>query len=307
MPWIYYDDVFLTHDTGHHPECADRLRVIHEHLLKVGLWDANLRPTKRDATVEEIALVHTPEHIERVRALSAEGGAFDADTALSKGSYAAAVRAVGAVLEACDSVLGGKTRSAFCAVRPPGHHAMPNRAMGFCLFNNVAIAARYLEKKHGLKRIAIVDWDVHHGNGTQAALNTDPCTFFLSLQRFPFWPGSGASDEKGEGPGKGLKLNIPLPYNTSREHYLSSFQYALEGPVADFKPQFILISAGFDTYKDDPIGGLNLDVEDFGRLTQIVAKVAQTHCGGKTVSSLEGGYNLQGLPLCVEQHFRALP
>ena len=307
MPWISYDDVFLTHDTGHHPECPDRLRVIREHLRKVGLWDANLRPAKRDATVEELQLVHTPEHIERVRALSGGEGAFDSDTPLSKGSYAAAIRAVGAVLEACDDVLAGKTPSAFCAVRPPGHHATPSRAMGFCLFSNVAIAARYLEKKHGLKRIAIVDWDVHHGNGTQEALYSDAGTFYLSLHRHPFYPGTGLAGETGSGPGKGFKMNVPLPYNTSREHYLSTFQYSLEGRVADFKPQFILISAGFDTYKDDPIGGLNLEVEDYAKLTQIVAAVAKTHCGGKVVSSLEGGYNLTGLPLCVEQHFRALP
>ena len=307
MPWIFYDDVFLTHETGLHPERPDRLRVIRRRLQEVGLWDASIRPTKRDATVEDLRLVHTPEHIERVRALSEDEGAFDADTPLSKGSYAAAVRAVGAVLDACDSVLAGQTSSAFCAVRPPGHHAMPNRAMGFCLFSNVAIAARYLEKKHGLKRIAIVDWDVHHGNGTQEALYSDPESFYLSLHRFPFYPGTGRSTETGEGPGKGLKLNIPLPYNTTREHYLSSFQYALEGPVSDFKPQLILISAGFDTYKGDPIGGLNLDVEDYAKLTQIVASIAKAHGGGKIVSSLEGGYNLQALPLCVEQHFRALP
>ncbi len=307
MPTIVYDDVFLTHDTGRHPECAERLRVVRAHLQKTGLWDKVYRQAVRDAQVEELTLVHPAEHVERVRATSSQEDAFDADTPLSRGSYAAAVRAAGAALQACDAVMSGETKNAFCLVRPPGHHATPTRAMGFCLFSNVAVAARYLQKKHGLKRVAIVDWDVHHGNGTQDALYSDPHSFFLSLHRYPFYPGTGRSEETGEGPGKGLKMNIPLPYNTSREHYLSTFQYALEGRVADFKPQFILISAGFDTYKDDPIGGLNLEIEDFAKLTQIVVQVAETHCSGRIVSCLEGGYNLAALPLCIEQHVSALP
>jgi len=305
-PIIFYSDVFLNHDTGYHPENAERLKSIRSHLQQVGLWE-NVRDATREATEEEIACIHDPRYIAVCRKASEGGGGMlDLDTVMSRGSYEAAIRAAGALLDAADAVMNGAASSALCLVRPPGHHALPNQGMGFCIFNNIAIAASYLQRKHGLKKVAIVDWDVHHGNGTQDAFYSDPSVLFFSMHRFPFYPGSGRSDETGSGKAKGTKINKPIRYGTSAEEYITIFEKVMNGPVKDFAPEFVLISAGFDGHVDDPIGGLCLREDDFGKLTEITKKVAHETCGGRIVSTLEGGYNLEVLAKCVASHLIAL-
>ncbi|MEW6360311.1 MAG: histone deacetylase [Planctomycetota bacterium] len=303
---LFYDDVFLRHDTGYHPEKAQRLVSIRDHLKEEGLWE-NVRTGPRAAAEDEIAANHERRYIAHCRKVAASGGGMlDPDTVVSPGSYDAAIRAAGALLEACDAVMNGKAKSALCLVRPPGHHALSAQGMGFCIFNNVAVAAHYLKRKHGLKKIAIVDWDVHHGNGTQDSFYRDPSVLFFSIHRYPFYPGTGAATEAGEGEGKGATINKPVPYGISRAEYIAIFKDVLTGPVKDFRPEAILISAGFDAHVDDPIGGLSLEHEDFGTLTEIVKKVAVETCGGRIVATLEGGYGLDDLARCAAAHLRAL-
>ncbi|NOZ21821.1 MAG: histone deacetylase [Planctomycetes bacterium] len=305
-PILFYDDIFLEHDTGHHPENAERLVSIREHLKKQGLWE-NVRTGPRAATEQEIGANHEARYIAHCRKVAAGGGGMlDPDTVVSPRSYDAAVHAAGALLDAVDAVMGGKVESAVCLVRPPGHHALPAQGMGFCLFNNVAIAAHYLKQKYNLKKIAIVDWDVHHGNGTQDAFYRDPAVLFFSIHRYPFYPGTGAATETGEGEGKGATINKPVPYGISRAEYVSIFEDVLNGPVKEFGPEFVLISAGFDAHVNDPIAGLSLEDEDFGALTRIVKQVAEGTCGGKIVATLEGGYGLGDLPKCVAAHITSL-
>lgn len=225
---------------------------------------------------------------------------------MSGHSYNVALYSAGAALTAIDLIMKGEAKNAFCLVRPPGHHATPDRGMGFCLFNNVAIAARYLQKNYQQKRILIIDWDVHHGNGTQDAFYVDPTVMYFSMHRYPFYPGTGAEDETGEGNGKGFNINIPLSMDTHPQKYIELFSGVIEGSVNRFAPEFIILSSGFDAYKKDPIGGLNLETEHFYTLTEIVVEAAEKHCGGKLLSCLEGGYHLSGLPLCIEAHLKGL-
>lgn len=305
MTGLVYSDIFLQHETGGHPECAERLRNTCAHLKKTELWDKLLHLSPRRATEEEILYIHTRSHLETVKEVADAGGGYlDMDTVMSRGSYEAALHAVGGVLTAIDAVMTGKVEDAVCLVRPPGHHATSAHGMGFCLFNNVAIAARHLQKKHGVERVLIVDWDVHHGNGTQDVFYNDPTVLFFSIHRFPFYPGTGHTSETGEGPGKGFTINRPVSFDISREEFLETFRAVIEGPAKDFKPGFVLVSAGYDAYINDPIGALCLEVEDYRTLTQMVKKLAREHCGGRVVSTLEGGYNLRALPLCVEAHIR---
>jgi len=305
-PILFYDDIFLKHDTGHHPENAQRLVSIRNHLKKEGLWE-NVRTGPRAATEEEIRANHEARYIAHCRKVAAGGGGMlDPDTVVSTGSYNAAVHAAGAMIEAADAVMADKAKSAVCLVRPPGHHALSAQGMGFCLFNNIAIAAHYLRRKRGLDKVAIVDWDVHHGNGTQDSFYRDPSVLFFSIHRYPFYPGTGAATETGEGEGKGATINKPVPYGISRAEYISTFEEVLTGPVKNFKPEIILISAGFDAHVNDPIAGLCLEHEDFGALTKIVKRVAGETCGGKIVATLEGGYDLGDLPKCVAAHIKSL-
>ncbi|MEK7861776.1 MAG: histone deacetylase, partial [Chloroflexota bacterium] len=247
----------------------------------------------RDATMDEIARVHDRAYVEVVRETSERGGGgFDADTYLNVHSYAAAVRAVGGVLAAVEAVVAGRDRTALCLVRPPGHHATPERGMGFCLFNNVAIAARFIRK-----RVLIVDWDVHHGNGTQDTFADDPSVFYLSTHRFPFYPGTGHAEERGAG----NLLNVPFVGSVSRKQIQKKFAAPLRKAVPDFKPEFVLVSCGFDAYARDPIGGLGLEPEDYRTMTDVVREP-----GVPVVSALEGGYSLEGLGPCAEQHVLGL-
>jgi acetoin utilization deacetylase AcuC-like enzyme len=236
------------------------------------------------------------------------GGRLDPDTVVSAESFEVGLAAAGACVSAVDAVLRGDDKNALCLVRPPGHHATPTRSMGFCLFNNIALAAHHALTAHSLDRVLIVDWDVHHGNGTQDIFYADPRVLFFSIHRFGmgFYPGTGDADETGESAGLGYTLNAPLRYGTPRNDYRAAFRSALDKAADKIKPQLVLISAGFDAHARDPIGSLGLEVEDFVWLTQQVLDVAKSHCGGRLVSCLEGGYNLDVLAESVQAHLEEL-
>lgn len=308
MTLLIYDDIFLQHDTGFsHPENAKRLEYTIRHLKQCKLWEQLRVERPRAASPEEIGLIHPQTYIRDIKQIADTGGGWlDADTVISPASYDAAVYAAGAPLTAIDLIMKGEEKNAFCLVRPPGHHATPTRGMGFCLFNNVAIAARYIQWKYRLEKICIVDWDVHHGNGTQDAFYSNPTVLYFSMHRYPFYPGSGKKEEDGQGKGKGFTMNMPLSADTTSRKYIEAFMDVMEHRVNQFAPEFIIISAGFDTYSKDPIGGLNLEIGDFHTLTGIVMKCAERCCNGRIVSCLEGGYNLSDLPFCIEAHLKAL-
>jgi acetoin utilization deacetylase AcuC-like enzyme len=303
---IYYDPVFLEHDTGHHPECPSRLAKTVEHLKanRPDLADGIRGP--RRATEDEIALIHEPAYIRGVKELAARGGGYlYLDTPISRRSFEAALLAAGSVIEAVERALAGPAARAFCLVRPPGHHAMPGQGMGFCLFNNAAIGARFAQRHCGAGKIAIIDPDVHHGNGTQAAFYTDPSVFYLSLHRWPFYPGTGDATERGWGDGEGFTLNCPLGIRIGREVYLKIFADALE-EVRRFGPDLVIVSTGFDTYKHDPLAGLGLEIGDYRTLSEKVVDLAVDCCAGRVVSTLEGGYHVGDLPRMVEAHLDGL-
>ncbi len=307
MTLLYSDPLFLKHDTGRHPETADRLRAIAARLEKAGLVRQCRAGVYQPLTEEAVARLHDPKLIMQVKQLCQHGGGrLDADTPVSPDSFEVALAAAGACVAAVDAVLKGTDRTALCLVRPPGHHATPTRSMGFCLFNNIALAARHAKAAHRLTRLLIVDWDVHHGNGTQDLFYADPEVFFFSIHRYPFYPGTGAKDETGAGKGLGYTLNVPVRYGTPRKDYLDLFTKALHQAADKIKPELVLISAGFDAHALDPIGSLDLEVEDFVTLSERVLEVAKTHAQGRVVSCLEGGYHLDKLAECVEAHLRQL-
>ncbi|MGR3178668.1 MAG: histone deacetylase family protein [Candidatus Anammoxibacter sp.] len=309
MAIILYDDVFLEHNTGSgHPENAQRLLNTTKYLKSTGLWSKTRLVKPAKSTIENINVVHDKKYIDQVELLSEKGGGMvDPDTVVSSNSFKAALFAAGAGITAIDNVMDGSCKSAFCLVRPPGHHAIPLRGMGFCLFNNVAVSVKYLQSKYKIERILIVDWDVHHGNGTQDVFYDDPSVLFFSIHRYPFYPGSGSEMEKGNGSGYGYTINVPLSYGIESAEYISKFKEVIDGKAKEFSPQFIIISAGFDAYIDDPVGGLGLEIADFADLTKIVVQLAQECCENRIVSCLEGGYNLTDLPKCIEAHLGALP
>src|SRR5262245_2928451 len=309
MTILYHDLIFLEHHTGAHPENAHRLRSILGRLEKSGLLQSCPHGGFEPLGEDKIAELHDPGVVARAKQVSTQGGGFlDADTVVSRQSFFVAQEAAGACVAAVDAVITGKDKNALCLVRPPGHHATPDRSMGFCLFNNVALAARHAQKAHGLSRVLIVDWDVHHGNGTQDIFYADPSVPFLSIHRYGhgFYPGTGAADETGTGPGLGANRNVPVRYGTPRRDYHDVFRNGLEQMADRFKPELVLISAGFDAHARDPIGSLGLDVEDFVELTQRALDVAKTHAGGRVVSCLEGGYHLDAVAESVEAHLKEL-
>jgi acetoin utilization deacetylase AcuC-like enzyme len=307
MAILFMDDVFLEHETGRHPERADRLRSIHRRLEAEKISDRFERGTIRSATPEELMRVHAAGHIEAMRQFAAKGGGYvEADTVLSPRSFEVAVKAAGTAIEAVDQVLSGKHDQAVCLVRPPGHHAVPKAAMGFCLFNNVAVAARHALDAHGLERVLIVDWDVHHGNGTQDMFYEEGQVTFFSAHRSPFYPGTGAADETGHGRGLGTVFNLPLGFGISRKNYLDAFHNVLSDAAARSRPQLVLLSAGFDAHHADPVGSLGLESEDYAPLTRLMQDVAKQHCQGRLISLLEGGYNLSALAESVAVHLEAL-
>ena len=307
---IVHHPVYREHDTGEgHPECPERYTIIINGLRSdTDLWDGLTEIEAPPATRGDVGACHTPQHIKRVeRAVSEGTGYLDADTIVSMRSLDAALRAAGGACRAVDAVMSGEARNAFLPSRPPGHHATSERAMGFCLFNNVAIAARYAQANHaGIERVAIVDWDVHHGNGTQGIFYDDPSVFFFSTHQYPWYPGTGARGETGTGRGRGYTLNIPLRAHTPAHEHRRLFDAALEEIGAKFKPDLIMTSAGFDAHAGDPLGQLMLEDEDFIAMTRTVKEWAESACGGRIISCLEGGYNLQTLGATVLAHVRAL-
>jgi len=308
MTLLYSDPRFLDHDTRRgHPERPERLRQITAYLEETALAAECSRPEWMSASLGQIMRVHDADYLGAVHDLAARGGGRpDPDTVVSPASYDVALLAAGAACDAVKRVLQGEDTTALCIVRPPGHHALFDRAMGFCLFNNVAVAARAAIDEHGLDRVLIVDWDVHHGNGTQDAFYAEERVGFFSAHRWPFYPGTGASDETGSGPGLGYTRNLPVEFGTPRDVYRARFRQELESFAAQVKPQLLLVSAGFDAHREDPIGSLGLEVEDFAELTRDVLDVAAAHAGGRVVSLLEGGYNPQRLAECVAAHLRGL-
>ncbi len=307
MTLLYHDPCFLDHDTGSHPERSLRLVRVQEHLESLGLTQSCRRPEWPAVSLERLTRIHMPDHVEHVRQFAAGGGGrIEIDTMVSPKSYEVATRAAGAVCDAVERVLQGEDSTALCLVRPPGHHALPDGPMGFCLFNSIAVAARMAIAEFSLDRVLVVDWDVHHGNGTQDAFWNDEQVGFFSIHRYPFYPGTGNWDETGTGRGLGATLNVPIRYGVSRQDYLDIFASELESFADKMKPQLVLVSAGFDSHRLDPIGSLGLEVEDFATLTKMVNDIAAAHCAGKIVSVLEGGYNVDVLPSCIELHLNEL-
>ena len=330
-----YSPVYLKHDTSSHPECPARLTAILNCIKKDDIKNCLINLTPIPATVEQISLIHNREYIKSVK-LACEGineeddytTSLDADTVISKDSYEIALLAAGGVITGVDAVFEGKinpvrkdgalvptpqgvglsngVNNVFCAVRPPGHHAERDRAMGFCLFNNIAIGAKYAQKMYNVKRVFIIDWDVHHGNGTQNAFYYDSTVFYTSTHQEYLFPGTGRSDETGNGDGKGFTMNLPLPHGQGDKEYISLFKKRIYPEIINYKPDLIMISAGFDTHINDPLGGMNITSEGFGKLTDIICEASDKVCKGRIVSVLEGGYNLEALGESVVFHLKSL-
>jgi acetoin utilization deacetylase AcuC-like enzyme len=307
MTLLYMDDRFLLHDTGRHPECPLRLQTIHKKLDGSDLLSRVTRPKFAPASDADVLRVHTAEHMETLRSFAASGGGrIESDTVMSDRSADVAWLAAGAAVDAVQRVVAGEDTTAFCLVRPPGHHALPDSPMGFCLLGNAAIAARTAVQRLGLNRVLIVDWDVHHGNGTQDVFYDDQQVGFFSAHRFPFYPGTGRLEETGRGAGLGTTMNLPLKYGTTRKDYLSAFEFVLTAAADRMKPELIILSAGFDAHAQDPVGSLGLETDDFESLTRLVKQVAATYASGRLVSLLEGGYNVDRLADCAELHLKTL-
>jgi len=306
---LVYHPAYLEHDMGAgHPESPDRLRAIMQQLEQSGTAAQLLKITPRKAEDEWVTLVHTAKYVAALNRCTPTSGrvSLDPDTSMSPGSLNAAYLAAGGALAAVDAIMSQQVDHVFCAVRPPGHHAEAGRAMGFCLFNNVAIAARYVQKNYGLKRVLIVDWDVHHGNGTQHSFEDDPTILFFSTHQYPHYPGTGRAMERGTGAGEGFTINVPMEAGEGDEAYHTIFLKSLVPAADDFKPEFVIISAGFDAHRDDPLASMGLTEAGYADLTGIVAGIARRHAQGRILSSLEGGYNLTALSASVDAHIKVL-
>ncbi len=306
---LVYHPAYLEHDMGFgHPESPNRLRAIVQRLEESGVAARLVRIEPRKAEDEWITQVHTSNYLASLNRQAPASGrvSLDPDTAMSSGTLQAAYLAAGGALAAVDAIMAQQVDHVFCAVRPPGHHAEAGRAMGFCFLNNVAIAARYLQKKYGLTRVLIVDWDVHHGNGTQHSFEDDPSILFFSTHQYPHYPGTGRGTERGKGAGEGFTINVPMEAGQGDDDYRAVFQKVLVAAADDFNPEFVIISAGFDAHKDDPLASMGLTESGYAELTEIVAGIAKRHANGRILSSLEGGYNLTALAASVEAHIKTL-
>lgn len=307
MTVLYQSKTFLQHETGAHPENPQRLQAVMNQIAAEQITGLTIKNDPAVTSGEEIQRVHTADYLKSLKQFCADGGGrIETDTVVCPQSFEVARYAAGCATQAVDQVVQGKTQRIFCAVRPPGHHALANQAMGFCLINNVAVAAKHAVEHHKLNRVLIVDWDVHHGNGTQDIFYEEEQVYFFSAHRHPFYPGTGMGEETGAGKGLGTIWNLPLAFGTSRDDYFREFERMLLRAAEKCQPELILISAGFDAHKDDPIGSLGLETEDFGRLTRLVTGVADQYCQGRIVSLLEGGYNPQKLADSVVCHLKAL-
>ena len=308
MVTLYTDPRMLEHRPHPgHPERPERLSTILRHLDRTGQARRCNRPLLRPATDEELLLVHSGNHLRAMAKISGRGGGqVEADTWLSEGSDHAARLAAGAVIDAVDAVIDGKTSRALCLVRPPGHHARPDAPMGFCLYGSVAAGAAYAVHRAQVNRVLIIDWDVHHGNGTQEMFYDNPKVGFFSIHRYPFYPGSGSRSETGTNAGLGFTKNVPITFGTSNHEYLAEFRSSLEAFADQIKPELILLSAGFDAHAEDPVGNLGLEIEDFVEMTRVVLEVAEVHSNNRFVSVLEGGYNAPILAGCVAAHLETL-
>lgn len=304
-----YDARYLKHQTGAgHPECPERLAVTFDY-LKVQPWFKDLkRFSARLADEKWIRSVHSKEYILRVKQACERGKRYldTPDVGISADSFECARLAAGGALELADQMMSGNTTNGFALLRPPGHHAGENSAMGFCLFNNIAILARYLQKKYGLEKILILDWDVHHGNGTQHTFEEDPGVFYVSLHQYPFYPGTGAASETGVGRGRGATLNCPMAAGSGDSDYQKSFSEIILPRTDFFKPDVVLISAGFDAHEKDPLGGIRLTTECFAWMSRRMIEVANKFSKNRLLSLLEGGYNLDVLPACIAAHLQVL-
>jgi acetoin utilization deacetylase AcuC-like enzyme len=293
-----FDPVYLMHDTGWgHPEKSERLVSIHTAVSSAPFYDELFLVHPSIPDMKYIEMIHSKSYIRRVEK-EIEGGTSyldSMDTAVCAESYRVSLQAVGGSLSMCDVIAGGKATNGFCAIRPPGHHAEWDYAAGFCIFNNIAIAARYLQNRHSIEKVAIVDWDVHHGNGTQHSFEMDRSVFYVSLHQYPHYPGSGAASETGSGDGAGFSLNIPMRAGTGDDEYFQAFRGKIIPALEAYRPDIILISAGFDAHRNDPLSSIRLSSGAFAEFTRMLMAVADKYSGGRMIAFLEGGYNLQAL------------
>jgi acetoin utilization deacetylase AcuC-like enzyme len=304
-----YDARFLDHDAGAgHPERRERLSSTMAH-LQAQTWFGELHMlAPRVAEETWVESVHSHDLVVRARNACEQTLPYldVMDVGISRESFETALLAVGGAQTLADNVIAGKVDNAFALCRPPGHHAEHDQALGFCLFNNVAIAARYLQKEHGLDKILILDWDVHHGNGSQHSFEDDPSVLYVSTHQYPFYPGTGAYSETGIGRGEGATLNCPMPAGAGDEQYTQVFVEKILPKIDEFAPEFVIISAGFDGHVDDPLANICLSTEFYGWMSARLMEVADKHCEGRLISLLEGGYNINKLPLCVDEHLQVL-
>jgi len=300
MTAIIYHPDYLLHETGSHPERKERLIAIMQLIEESGLDLRRIEP--EPALIEEIAYIHDPAYIEKAKYHSEHEIPLDPDTVLCKDSYSAALLAAGGAIRAVDAALDSNNdnNNAFALLRPPGHHALPDRGMGFCIFNNIAIGARHAQLR-GCERVLIVDWDVHHGNGTQHVFYDDPSVFYFSVHQYPYYPGTGSAGEVGAGAGAGYTANVPLPAGSGDAAYIDSFEKILVPAAMKFDPDIVLVSAGFDAHVDDPLAGMVVTTQGFGKMASIVSSIADQYCEGRLAMVLEGGYDLIALSRSVVQ------
>lgn len=290
-----------------HPENAERLKYALENVMQSDIANELINFTPRSVDISPVYNIHSEDYLNSVRDLAGRGGGYlDGDTYLTSGSYDAARQTASAAIAAAESIAGGEIRRILLAGRPPGHHAEREHGMGFCIINNAAVAAEVLTSRHKFKRVAIIDWDVHHGNGTQHAFYHRRDVFYISLHRYPFYPGSGASAERGMGEGEGYTLNIPLPGGTAAEKYLEVFRESAIRALEEYRPEFIIISCGFDAHVDDPLGGMGMTEDAYGEMTRLLVELSNRYSKGRILSLLEGGYNGVSNGLCLYQHLKKL-
>jgi acetoin utilization deacetylase AcuC-like enzyme len=307
MIGFVYDPIYLEHETGTHPENGNRMLATMALLEESGLLTKLTRIEARDASAAELGLVHDAAYVAAVEQAARDGGGWvDPDTLITPRSYDAAARVVGGTLAALEAVMRGDVESAFCLVRPPGHHATPDRAMGFCLFNHVAVAAAYARATLGLERVAIVDFDVHHGNGTQDAFYEHAGVLYISAHEYPFYPGTGAARETGADAGRGFTINIPMPHGSGDDAYRRAFSDVVLPALRRYRPELILVSAGYDAHLMDEIAGQLVSVDGYGDIVTMLKDAASELCGGRMLLALEGGYHLVALPWSIRRTIEVL-